>query len=83
MSDNEQLWREGLLSICQRLHMSLCGSADPLSDAERTKVVDYLQWRLDHWKESDPWAVAYDTFVKFLVQSVLTEADARAKETKP
>lgn len=72
MTDDE-LFTIGLYRICEQLHMSGNGSADPMFADERAEMVAYLEKRLSNWHSTTPRAFGFDTSMKELVRATLAE----------
>lgn len=65
-----------LPELCQHLHTSLWGAAEPWSAEDRARVVAYLKQRLRDWQPSASfkWAL-FDEAVRMLIVSTLNEVD--------
>lgn len=79
-SSLEALFKEGLLKICESLHMHIHGSSDPLSESEYHLRKHYLRTRLDSWKPSN---LPYDEAVRGLVLTTLGECFDYESEDSP
>ncbi len=64
----------GILEVCQELHMSRTGSADPLSDEMRVAMRTWLSSRLQLWRPSvgEQWR-PYDEGIRSLIAATLAE----------
>ena len=63
----------GIFKLCERLHMSVHGSSDMLTDEIRDAYARYLATRLENWKESPPHTQSYDACVRSLIETTLQE----------
>jgi len=71
-SESEYRYAASLAGICEALHMSCWGAADPMSDEEASACYHWLVWRLEHWHQSSPCR-AYDDAVRALVVAAVDE----------
>jgi hypothetical protein len=62
----------GILTICETLHMSKTGAADPLSEAQVKWYIDFLKNKLEKWVVY-PNHLRYDEAVRALIVATLNE----------
>ena len=62
-----------LLALCERVHMAIHGSGDPMTDAELLGAEDAMMHRIASWTKSLPGCAEYDDAVKLLVVATMRE----------
>ena len=72
--EEEQLFKTGLYAICEMLHMSRFGSADPIHPEEVEQLIAYLKKRIEEWTPSGntSWK-RFDDAVKEVVLAAIEE----------
>jgi hypothetical protein len=68
-----------LLELCERIHMAIHGSGDPLHEAEMRIGEEVLHSRLDTWGASLPGSEEYDAAVLQLVSATIREIEKHRK----
>jgi len=63
----DELYKEGVYKIAERLHMHANGTGDISPDDEK-KYRAYLQWRLDTWETTGN---EFDAYMKCLIETAL------------
>lgn len=62
-----------LLSLAEKLHMSVRGSSDPLFVQEGLVAYGYIKARLETWQEPSIYSAMYDSAVFLLLSAVARE----------
>jgi len=70
--DHEYRHAADIFNVCQGLHMSCFGAADPMPDAEASACYHWLTWRLEHWHHLNP-SIAYSEAVRAMILATLAE----------
>lgn|SRR5215470_5253296 len=84
--ENQELFKIGILRICEELHMNNTGSFPDLEDETRKHYLNYLIFRLKKWTNNNQNILTneYDKAVKNLMKQTITETlvENLRRETK-